>query len=211
MKCFLYSLILSLLSFACNTDNNSNSSAPKKSSGNYSIALLPFSDADTIFVKRLKDSLQKRLAVNFTTLPQKQLPAFAFYKPRQRYIADSLLIFLKSSNQQKADKIVGITTKDISTQKGEIANWGVLGLGYCPGEACVISTFRAGKGKVGDSKFLNRMTILALHELGHTFGLPHCPETSCIMKDAEGKMNLDNGNSYCPKCHKYLSGKGILK
>jgi archaemetzincin len=84
-------------------------------------------------------------------------------------------------------------------------------LGTCPGEACIVSTFRAGENKIPYKDFLRRMTTLSLHELGHTYGLEHCPVNTCLMKDAGGKMNLDDGDSYCNKCLNYLSGKGVLK
>jgi archaemetzincin len=38
--------------------------------------------------------------------------------------------------------VLGITDKDISSTKGVHADWGVMGLGFCPGSACVISSFR---------------------------------------------------------------------
>jgi hypothetical protein len=31
------------------------------------------------------------------------------------------------------------------------------------------------------------------------------------MKDAEGKMNIDDGDSYCGKCRNHLVTKGVLK
>jgi predicted Zn-dependent protease len=59
--------------------------------------------------------------------------------------------------------------------------------------------------------FLDRMVVLALHELGHTYSLTHCPDNSCLMKDAEGKMNLDDGQTYCQSCRSILLKKGILR
>lgn len=209
-------LIIAFFITAC---NNRNIDRPvtltdKKKiqkSEKHSIAILPFSDVDSSLIKELKAGLQNQLTVEVAVLDNTPLPAFAFYKPRQRYIADSLLIFVRQANKNKFEKIIAVTTKDISTRKGDVENWGILGLGTCPGQACVISTFRAGKNKVSHSIFLRRMTTLALHELGHTYGLEHCPVAICLMKDAEGKMNLDDGNSYCEKCRNYLHDKDILK
>ena len=177
----------------------------------HSIAILPFKGIDSNLINELKTGILKQLKVELDILENTSLPDFAFYKPRQRYIADSLLIFLRQKNKNRFEKIIGVTTKDISTRKGDVENWGILGLGTCPGEVCVISTFRAGKDKVSQSVFQRRMTTLALHELGHTYGLEHCPVATCLMKDAGGKMNLDDGDSYCEKCRNYLHGKAILK
>ena len=201
---------------SCNNHRTDKSTVPTDNktitkNEKHTIAILPFSGVDSGLVKELKAGLQKQLTVEPVVLDNTSLPDFAFYKPRQRYIADSLLVFLRQINTNKFEKIIGLTTKDISTRKGDIENWGILGLGTCPGEVCVVSTFRAGKSKVSYSVFLRRMTTLALHELGHTYGLEHCPVTTCLMKDADGKMNLDDGDSYCSKCRNYLLEKGILK
>jgi archaemetzincin len=177
----------------------------------HSIAILPFNGIDSTTIKEMRDGIQKQLDVELTVLANRTIPDFAFYQPRQRYIADSLLVFLQQVNKNKVEKIIGVTAKDISTRKGTIENWGILGLGSCPGEACVVSSFRAGKNKVTYPVFLCRMTTLALHELGHTYGLEHCPVADCLMKDAGGKMNLDDGNSFCSQCRKYLLDKGISK
>jgi archaemetzincin len=211
---FIFLIIIFVVS--CNSGNTDKTvvSIDKKQkvkNENHSVAILPFKGVDSNLIKELKTGFQKQLTVEVTILNNTQLPDFAFHKPRQRYIADSLLVFLRQVNANKFEKIIGVTTKDISTRKGDVANWGILGLGTCPGEVCVVSTFRAGKNKVPQSIFLQRMITLALHELGHTYGLEHCPAAACLMKDAEGKMNLDDGNSYCKECRNYLHDKDILK
>ena len=205
-----------ILFFSCtnNGKNENHSTSPgsevvKKE--NHSLAILPFKGVDSGLINELKTGLQKQLNVKLTVLDDAALPSFAFYKPRQRYIADSLLVFLAQTNKARFEKIIGVTTKDISTRKDPHENWGILGLGSCPGETCVISSFRAGKSKVSHKDFIRRMITLALHEAGHTYGLEHCPVATCIMKDAKGKMNLDDADSYCEKCRNYLDGKGLLK
>lgn len=177
----------------------------------YTIQILPFTGTDSLLVRQLQKGLQSYLTGNVTIGAFRSLPDYAFYKSRRRYIADSLLVFLSLLNPDKTGKIIGITNKDISTRKGDIENWGILGLGSCPGNACVISTFRAGRQKVARAVFIQRVIVLALHELGHTYGLQHCPVASCIMKDAGGKMNLDDGNSYCNKCRNFLFQLGIVR
>ena len=173
------------------------------------VALLPLGNADTAFVRQLGARLEQQLQIRAILLQAQPLPASAWYSPRSRYIADSLLVYLASRHRGKG-KIVGITTQDIATRKAPHANWGVMGLGYCPGEACVISSYRVGGRNLSREKWLDRMVVLALHELGHTWSLPHCHSPHCIMRDAEGKMNLDNGNTYCGSCAKRLRDAGIL-
>ena len=47
-----------------------------------------------------------------------------------------------------------------------------------------------------------------LHELGHTEGLDHCPDQSCLMRDAEGGNPLDQEKNFCLKCRNFLIRKG---
>jgi archaemetzincin len=143
-------------------------------------------------------------------LPNADLPGNSFYRPRNRYNADSLLAFLKSGLQHREEYVLGITDKDISTKKGDIANWGVMGLGFQPGNACVISTFRIKNNLENKQQVFQRFFKVALHELGHNFGLQHCPNQHCIMVDAEGRNKLDGEESLCESCIKQLQKNGIL-
>ena len=142
--------------------------------------------------------------VNPNTFLRKSLPlpSAAYYPSRDRYRADSLIRYL--SRLGSTDTIlVGLTDKDISTTKGQIRDWGVMGLGYCPGNACVISTYRLSKADL-DSQFYK----VVMHELGHTLGLPHCKDTTCFMRDAEGGNHLNNEKGFCPACRRFLLSRG---
>ena len=75
-----------------------------------------------------------------------------------------------------------------------------MGLGYCPGKACVVSDYRI-KNKTNYFK-------VVLHELGHTMGLGHCVVKSCFMRDAEGHDTTDEETEFCTNCKNYLKNKG---
>jgi len=83
-------------------------------------------------------------------------------------------------------------------------------LGQRPGTSCVISSFRASGSARNREHLINRMTVLAMHELGHTYALPHCEANPCIMRDAMGKMNLDDTDVFCKACEKWLLTTGVL-
>lgn len=207
MRYSLYFIFLVLSS--CSGRQEEKVAGPEKA--RHTIAIMPFAGTDKNLILEIKSGLEKRLHAAVLLLEEKPVPVAAFYKPRQRYVADSLLVFLKQCNTGRSGKILGVTCKDISTTKKPYFNWGIMGLGYCPGEACVISSFRPVRKIRNREQFIKRMIVLALHELGHTYSLPHCPNDSCIMKDAEGKMNLDNGETYCNKCNAFLKQSGILR
>ena len=126
----------------------------------------------------------------------------AYYPKRNRYRADSLINFL-SKHTPDGHITIGLTTKDISTTKGAIADWGVMGLGFCPGKACIVSTFRLSK----DQKLMQLFKV-AIHELGHTQGLPHCSVKTCFMRDAEGRNPTNEEKEFCPTCKAFLISKG---
>lgn len=132
------------------------------------------------------------------------LPAAAYYKPRNRYRASILLEDISSYNGY--DKIIGITGKDISTTSNGVYDWGIMGLAFRPGKACVISTFRI---KTANKILFNdRFIKVALHELGHTMGLPHCTfSNTCFMEAAEGTIkSVDRETRYlCSNCKKLIN------
>jgi archaemetzincin len=139
------------------------------------------------------------------------MPGFAFYPPRERYRADSLLGFLDSVGDTSCSKIVGITTHDISTTKDPHEDWGIFGLGSLGGFTCMVSTYRLKSGNVSAQVFRERLIKVINHELGHTFGLHHCPVKECLMEDAKGKIaTVDNESGvFCPDCKTKL--KAIVK
>lgn len=128
-------------------------------------------------------------------LPSEPLPEFAFYIPRKRYRADKLIQWM--SNRAKAHEVyVGITTTDISATKNNIYDWGVMGLGYRPGKACIASSHRV--------KSKSNFYKIVLHEIGHTVGLDHCPVKSCFMRDAKGRDPTNEENEFCNNCKRVL-------
>jgi len=81
-----------------------------------------------------------------------------------------------------------------------------MGLGSSPGKACVISTFKL---KTANKPLLNeRFLKVALHELGHTMGMPHCTySNTCFIQSAEGTIkSVDRETkSLCSNCKKLLT------
>lgn len=208
MNRLLFSTCLALLAFVSCSDRKQG--APLKAPP-HRIGIVPFEGSDKTLVTALKQNLETKFNIAASILAERKLPAVAFYPARNRYIADSLLVFLKQEDSNRFEKIVGITVHDIATKKGAHANWGVMGFGYCPGKSCVISSFRVKPTRKDRTHFIKRMAVLAMHELGHTWSLPHCTSNVCIMKDAEGKMNLDDADDYCTMCRLRLKEQGVLK
>lgn len=171
--------------------------------GNAVIAIQPYRDFKQTDAQFIHQQIQKVYSQTIL-LPGIDLPQQAYVQIRNRYRADSLIRMLRDS-RGKDTISVGLTHFDISTTKNGIPDWGVMGLGYRPGRACVISTFRLKK------KNLNEQLLkVVLHEIGHTQNLPHCENQSCLMRDAEGGNPLDQEKEFCTKCKQALRQKGLL-
>jgi len=156
----------------------------------------------------MADSVSKKLkeqyGANIVILSPGKLPPEAWYAPRKRYKASILLDYLSKIKPDSINRILALTSADISISTKEHKDWGIMGLAKTPGSVCVVSTFRLGK-KQQLSK--QRLYKVCTHELGHTFGLPHCDrDLKCVMNDAEGSIKtIDRcDNNYCIACKKDL-------
>lgn len=189
----LFSLILLIAIISCSSNN-------KKV-----IVIQPLGDFSEKEALQVLDGIKE---LNPSTVLNETIPFpdEAYYEPRNRYRADSLIKYL-SSRIGEDSVIIGLSKKDISVTKGEFSDWGVMGLGYCPGNACVISSFRLKKNNKNEQFYK-----VALHELGHTQGLTHCANKTCLMRDAEGGNPLDAEKGFCLSCKKLLKAQNwILK
>ncbi len=179
------------------------------------IAIQPFNKFSSVDQKYYINGVKKIFGdVNVDFLPIIRLPERAYYKPRNRYRAEKLIDHLESIRDTKYLKVVGLTVRDISTTKDEYYDWGIFGLGTISGPCCVVSTFRLKRDtKNNRTKFLDRVVKVINHELGHTFGLYHCPNKGCNMEDAGGTIKTVDytDGQFCSDCkRKWLNVQKLL-
>lgn len=195
MKSFI---ILSLGILFLSGCNQKGKTLPEKEK--ITIVLQPFDQ----FPKEYLQEVHKNLKAVYSSVDVADnipFPEDSWNHNRSRRRADALIAYLTTiaGNNQL---IIGLTTKDISTSKDNKSDWGVFGLGYRPGKSCIASTYRLKGNKTG------KLFKVAIHELGHTQGLPHCPVQNCFMRDAEGKDVLDAETAFCKKCKTVLIRHG---
>jgi archaemetzincin len=190
--CFtLFSLI-----FSCEKSKDN----AVKNGEEITILIQPFEDVKPKQLAEISENIRK-IYPKIKILEPIDFPKNAFYQPRNRYRADSIIKYLRTKTPNNCVTLA-LTNKDISVTKGKVADFGVMGLGYRPGNACVASSFRLNP-KNKNEQFYK----IAIHELGHTQGLKHCPDKTCFMRDAEGKNPTNEEKDFCQNCKKVLRSK----
>jgi archaemetzincin len=160
-------------------------------------------------VEAARAALVAFYAADVRVLPRAPLPAASWTAARRRWRAEKLLVFLREQMPAGGSRILGLTSADISTTKGRFEDWGVLGLGEEPGVATVISSFRCRKRARDAAHARERLAKVAVHEIGHSLGLEHCPTPGCLMHDAEGKVaTVDDEYDLCSRCRARLAAAG---
>lgn len=164
----------------------------------------------------LAQEVTKFYKIKTFVLPEIELPKKAFVNIKSpRYRADSIITIQNRTINDSLDFVLGLTHKDISITKHDIKgnikepNWkyndfGVMGLAYCPGKSCLISSFRL-KNKDKELEY-TRLKKVVIHEFGHNLGLTHCSNKECVMTSAVEKIStIDNEKmELCSKCKKQL-------
>jgi archaemetzincin len=118
---------------------------------------------------------------------------------RNQYISSNLLALLRKP--QRNERVVGITEVDLFVHR----------LDYVFGEAepssgrAIVSLCRLRQEYYGlaadEAVFYDRAVKEIVHELGHTFGLGHCPDNRCVMHFSNGLADTDLKEAqFCTRC-----------
>lgn len=166
------------------------------------IYIQPLGEVHQNYLTYLKKSIKAFYGYDCVIKPKANFTDAILASSKTRYEASKIL-----KKYHSKQNILVITEKDIAHKKStKFPEWGVFGLGFRPGNTCVISTFRLKKG-VSESQMLVRLKKVALHEIGHNLGLPHCSfHKECMMRDAGGTVKQVDREKiwFCQNCWKKL-------
>lgn len=101
-----YKYVLSVLLFV-SCKENLNSTAIKPDNKKAIISLLPFNGFDTTQLSLIQLEVEDFYHCKCIVLHQTKIPSFSFFAPRNRYKADSLLLFEKNFSTEDNNIVVG--------------------------------------------------------------------------------------------------------
>ena len=174
------------------------------------VHLVPVGEVSREMLEQVTAGLRDHAPVDPVLESAQPLPREARTNEKDRYRAAKILDWLATLAIDPDGKIIGISEIDLVERKGSIPNWGILGLGSLDGRCSVLSTWRMKRkwenGGAPDWLVRERLWKTAIHELGHTLGLEHCPKVGCLMEDGHGTVKTtDRETALCDDCaHKFL-------
>ncbi len=128
-------------------------------------------------------------------------PERAFDPSRNQYWSSALLSLMLEEYQGHAGKILAVTSSDLFVPVLTF----VFGEAQLDGRAAIISSHRLKEEFYGlpeDRKlFRERLIKEGVHEIGHTFGLVHCPDSHCVMYSSTAVEEIDlKSEEFCQRC-----------
>ena len=124
-----------------------------------------------------------------------------FVPGREQHHATLVLAALQRHRVDAVSKVLGIVPVDLFVP---VLTY-VFGLAQLDGPGAVVSTYRLRSeyyGLPNDEGLLVERTIKeAIHELGHAFGLVHCPVYDCVMHASTTVDEVDvKRSAFCARC-----------
>ncbi len=128
-----------------------------------------------------------------------RVPDSSYSADREQYNAEVLIAGMTEKTPVDAKRLLGVVDVDLFVPGLNFV------FGLAAGNAAIISLTRLRPEYYGEKKneslFRERALKEAIHELGHTFGMRHCPDIRCIMHFSNRLEDTDiKGPGFCKAC-----------
>jgi archaemetzincin len=133
-------------------------------------------------------------------------PDYAYNERREQYLAVAVLAGLRKRGLP-GERVLGIADVDFYAPHLNF----VFGQASVQGREAVIALPRLRQCFYGlpdeEELFLARVIKEAVHELGHTYGLGHCPDARCVMHFSNSLHDTDcKAHHFCVACRTCIPG-----
>lgn len=124
---------------------------------------------------------------------------------RRQYNGTDLLKLVDANHSPDSLKTIGIFNVDLFIP---ILTF-IFGQAFLGGSTGIASLYRLNNERYGmspnDKLMLDRLKKEVIHELGHTFGLIHCQNLTCVMRSSTYVGDIDQKEQHlCAKCRSEL-------
>lgn len=204
LKYFSLILIFAVLVSKCKEENRKI----EKMKQDETVCLAALGEADKDILSFLQPELEKVFEKPVRIAEGLEPPDYAYNPKREQYHSSEILEKMKREKLEGCDRVLGVGDVDMY----------VPSLNFVFGEAdfydrvAVISLIRLRQAYYGlpedDRLFQERALKEAVHELGHTYGLRHCPDPKCVMHFSNSLKDTDiKSHKFCPGCKAKLNQK----
>lgn len=168
------------------------------------IIISPIEEIDPELTKRIGNEVDRLFGFPTQTKTILRDVEFALNPDRDQHHSTAILEKLSGLAPDGAARVLAITRVDLFIP----ILTHVYGEAQLGGKACIVSTHRLNENlSMGDrDAFYHRIVKEAVHELGHTFNLRHCQDSSCLMHYCRSIRDVDRkSEQFCRYCRILLS------
>jgi len=168
------------------------------------ILIVPTGDVDPQLLAAVGREIERVFRALPEVRPLLSDLSFAFDAGREQYHSTPILQRLAEALPPGSLKVLALTDVDLFIP----ILTHVYGEAQLGGAACIVSTHRLNSGPEtlrSPDLAVGRVVKEAIHELGHTFKLRHCPDAACIMHYCRSESDVDRkSNNLCRYCRVML-------